>query len=190
MLEALRGRASTRKLRLFSCAAARLCSFYRLAEGSHDLDAILTVEAWAEGDASEEDVAEAEGRAQTAGAKWATGPDAFLGASTWAGTAGADRSQLAGHCGRVRCIFGSPFRAVTADAAWRDRDGRTILALARAASAERSLPGGLLDPARLAVLSDALEEAGCADAELLSHLRSAGPHVRGCWALDLVLGRG
>lgn len=51
------------------------------------------------------------------------------------------------------------------------------------------LPSGHLDSARLAVLSDALEEAGCDDAEILSHLRSPGPHVRGCWALDLVLGK-
>ena len=41
----------------------------------------------------------------------------------------------------------------------------------------------------LPFLADALEDAGCADAELLSHLRSPGPHVRGCWALDLVLGK-
>jgi RNA-directed DNA polymerase len=36
-------------------------------------------------------------------------------------------------------------------------------------------------------LADALEENG-ASGELLEHLRSPGPHVRGCWALDLVLG--
>ena len=42
---------------------------------------------------------------------------------------------------------------------------------------------------RLAVLSDALEEAGCTDADFLFHLRSEGPHVRGCWALDLLLGK-
>ena len=48
---------------------------------------------------------------------------------------------------------------------------------------------GLIDPARLAVLSDALEEAGCPDETLLAHLRSPGPHVRGCWVLDLVLGK-
>jgi hypothetical protein len=42
---------------------------------------------------------------------------------------------------------------------------------------------------RLPILADALEEAGCSDEAILSHLRSAGPHVRGCWALDLVLGR-
>jgi hypothetical protein len=42
---------------------------------------------------------------------------------------------------------------------------------------------------RLPILADALEDAGCADAELLGHLRSPGPHVRGCWAVDLVLGK-
>jgi hypothetical protein len=48
---------------------------------------------------------------------------------------------------------------------------------------------GRLDPTRLAVLADALEEAGCADAELLGHLRGPGLHVRGCWAVDSLLGR-
>jgi hypothetical protein len=42
---------------------------------------------------------------------------------------------------------------------------------------------------RLPHLADALEHAGCTDAELLGHLRSPGPHVRGCWAVDLVLGK-
>ena len=42
---------------------------------------------------------------------------------------------------------------------------------------------------RLPILGDALEDAGCLDAELLSHLRSPGPHVRGCWAVDLILGK-
>jgi hypothetical protein len=39
------------------------------------------------------------------------------------------------------------------------------------------------------VLADALEEVGCTDAGLLGHLRGPGPHVRGCWAVDLLLGR-
>ena len=42
-------------------------------------------------------------------------------------------------------------------------------------------------PARLSLLADALEDAGCANADLLGHLRGEGPHVRGCWAVDLVL---
>jgi hypothetical protein len=41
----------------------------------------------------------------------------------------------------------------------------------------------------IADLADALEDAGCTDAELLGHLRAPGPHVRGCWAVDLVSGR-
>jgi hypothetical protein len=51
------------------------------------------------------------------------------------------------------------------------------------------MPQGELDPVRLAVLADALEEPGCSDAELMAHLRRRGGHVRGCWALDLVLGK-
>ena len=69
--------------------------------------------------------------------------------------------------------------------AWRDC---TVPQLARAAY-DRRLPEGTLDPSRLILLADALEDAGCTDAELLGHLRSPGPHVRGCWAVDLVLGK-
>ena len=65
----------------------------------------------------------------------------------------------------------------------------TVSSLAQAAYEQRALPSGELDLQRLAVLADALEEAGCAEAELLGHLRAAGPHVRGCWALDLALGK-
>ena len=42
---------------------------------------------------------------------------------------------------------------------------------------------------RMPFLADALEEAGCADGDLLAHLRGAGPHVRGCWAIDFLLGK-
>jgi hypothetical protein len=65
-----------------------------------------------------------------------------------------------------------------------------VTGLAPAAYEERALPSGELDPARLAVLADALEDTGCADSEVLGHLRGPGPHVRGCWALDLILGKG
>ena len=63
------------------------------------------------------------------------------------------------------------------------------LAQAAIERAVRSLPEGLLDIARLGVLADALEDAGCTDASLLGHLRGPGPHCRGCWAVDLLLGR-
>jgi hypothetical protein len=42
---------------------------------------------------------------------------------------------------------------------------------------------------RLPILADALEEAGCTDTEVLAHCRGPGPHVRGCWVVDLILGK-
>lgn len=48
---------------------------------------------------------------------------------------------------------------------------------------------GELDNNRLAVLADALDDAGCDNEMILTHLRSEGPHVRGCWVLDLLLGK-
>ena len=63
------------------------------------------------------------------------------------------------------------------------------MALAQATYEQRELPAGTLEPARLAILADALEDAGCDQADLLAHLRGPGPHVRGCWSVDLVLGK-
>ncbi|MBY0230248.1 MAG: DUF4240 domain-containing protein [Gemmataceae bacterium] len=71
------------------------------------------------------------------------------------------------------------------ESAWRTQD---VIGLAQAADTA-PLPDGRLDPARLAVLSDALEEAGCTSADILGHLRDDGPHLRGCWALELILGK-
>lgn len=67
---------------------------------------------------------------------------------------------------------------------WPDARGRAdAVALARAIYDDR-------DWMLLPVLADALEDAGCPDAPVLDdHLRSPGPHSRGCWALDLVLGK-
>jgi hypothetical protein len=81
----------------------------------------------------------------------------------------------------------NPFRPATVSPAWRTPQ---VLVLAQAAYDERELPAGTLDLARLVVLADALEEAGCSDQTVLGHLRKAGPHVRGCWAVDLILGKG
>jgi hypothetical protein len=100
---------------------------------------------------------------------------------------GRERSQQAD---LLRDIVGNPFRPPPhlPPSVLAYQDG-LVVRLATASYAERSLPDGHLDPARLAVLADALEEAGLADASLLGHLRSAGPHVRGDWAVDVVLGR-
>src|SRR5262249_25586156 len=83
-------------------------------------------------------------------------------------------------------IIGNPFRPIVFDNAWRTP---TVAALATAAYEERELPDGTLDADRLAVLADALEDAGCDNADILSHLRGPGPHVRGCCVVDLLLGK-
>jgi hypothetical protein len=89
----------------------------------------------------------------------------------------------------VREIFGNPLRLPPSVTPLLPRwNGGLIPRLAEAAYNERLLPDGILDPARLAVLSDALDEAE-ADAELIRHLRSPGPHVRGCHAVDAILGK-
>jgi hypothetical protein len=64
-----------------------------------------------------------------------------------------------------------------------------VVRLAQAAYEERQMPAGTLDNTRLAVLADALEEAGCDNADILAHCRSGGEHVRGCWVVDLILGK-
>jgi hypothetical protein len=80
-----------------------------------------------------------------------------------------------------RDVFGNPFRPVTlapSVLAWNDG---TVPRMTRGIYDERAFE-------RLPVLADALLDAGCDDEELLAHCRSGGQHVRGCWAVDLVLG--
>jgi hypothetical protein len=86
----------------------------------------------------------------------------------------------------VRCIFGNPFRPMAFNPAWQTR---VVVSLAQAAYDDRLMPAGTFNLERLAVLADALEEAGCDNAEMLGHLRGPGPHVRGCFAVDSLLAK-
>jgi hypothetical protein len=79
----------------------------------------------------------------------------------------------------LRDIFGNPFRPVSFDPAWRMGN---VLSLAQAIYDERAFE-------RLPILADALEDAGCTNADVLGHCRGGGEHVRGCWVVDLVLGK-
>jgi hypothetical protein len=82
----------------------------------------------------------------------------------------------------LRCIFGHLFRPPTivpAVPVWNDGTARK---LAQSIYEERAFD-------RLPILADALEDAGCTDAAILEHCRGPGPHVRGCWAVDLLLGK-
>ena len=86
----------------------------------------------------------------------------------------------------LRCVFGNPFRPLSMNTTWLTP---SVIGLAQSAYDERIMPSGELDTDRLAVLSDALEEAGCDSEDILNHLRGSAPHVRGCWVVDLLLGK-
>jgi hypothetical protein len=108
--------------------------------------------------------------------------------SNSAGEAASEKEAIV-QAGLLACIFGNPFRPATISPAVLARNDATIVRLAQAAYEERPLPEGTLDQTRLAVLADALGEAGCTDADMLGHLRGPAPHVRGCWPVDLCLGK-
>ena len=82
--------------------------------------------------------------------------------------------------GLLRCIFGEPLLpAVVMASAWRTR---TVADLALGIYEERAFE-------RMPILGDALEEAGCDHADILDHCRVGQPHARGCWVVDLLLGK-
>jgi hypothetical protein len=91
----------------------------------------------------------------------------------------------------LRDLFGPlPFRPVALDAAWLAWNNGTVGRLAMAAYEGRQMPAGTLKQERLGVLADALEDAGCGDQEVLTHLREQGRvHFRGCYVVDLLLGK-
>jgi hypothetical protein len=203
MLQFLRGKASDRKLRLFACASCRA-----IRDSQHLLGpSTLTVaERYADGLASDQDLAtERRRNACFPEERWPLAPFPYEGAREavdWL-THARDTVKIDPDASRhfpfdldkvlqrsvlfLREIFGNPFGPVSLDPALRTP---VVLALATAAYDNRIMPARVLEPDRLAVLADALEESGCAGADLLHHLRGPGPHVRGCWPLDLLLARG
>jgi hypothetical protein len=82
------------------------------------------------------------------------------------------------HCRVIRDIFGNPFRPVALDPAWRTS---TVVALAEGIYQDRAFD-------RLPILADALQDVGCDNADVLTHCRQPGEHVRGCWVVDLLTG--
>jgi hypothetical protein len=91
------------------------------------------------------------------------------------------RKEWAAQGQLLRDVLGPlPFRRVAADAAWRRWNNGTVPSVARHvydARAWHDLP----------ILADALMDAGCGNEEIIAHCRNAGPHVRGCWVVDLIL---
>jgi anti-sigma regulatory factor (Ser/Thr protein kinase) len=79
----------------------------------------------------------------------------------------------------ARDVFGNPFRPVTAGPTWLTS---VVLALAGRMYESR-------DFTHMPILADALQDAGCEQPDVLDHCRAGGQHVRGCWVVDLLLGK-
>jgi hypothetical protein len=200
MLDFLRGKVGMRKLRLLLVGVAR--QLWHDLEDDRSRRAIEVAELYADGKAEADQMSQAAWLAGKAREESWTGK--MLEARTLAWVTVSDHEgdeaddltwpvTLAGEmvakgdgdpypdfvAELTRCIFGNPFQRVAADRFWLTP---TVIQLALGVYDERAFD-------RLPILADALEDAGCTDATLLDHLRGPGPHVRGCFALDLVLGK-
>jgi hypothetical protein len=85
-------------------------------------------------------------------------------------------------CEILRDFFGNPFHPVAVEPSWLTWNDGTVPRLAQAIYDERAFD-------RMPDLADALEAAGRTNADILGHCRGRGPHVRGCWVVDLLLGK-
>jgi hypothetical protein len=199
MLDLLRGKASDRKLRLFAAASfARLAA---LLPDPRQQRGIEVLEQLAEGAFTL-----AECRRVTTEVRHAIPPDDWVAGmpptdhlhyialmlyrefrsssiathavQATAGLADGHREQHE-QVRLMRCIFGNPFCPVTVKPQWLTS---IAVSLARTIYEERAFD-------RLPILADALEDAGCDESELLAHCRCEGPHIRGCWVVDAMLGK-
>jgi hypothetical protein len=186
MLEFLRGKASGRKLRLLAVACSRRVWSWIDARGRNAVD---VAERFADGLAGPNDMRAARLACREAGgqAAWyaaASDPAiAARNAARSAQTAYADnvlsRAEELAQTNVVRDIFGNPFRRASLDPAWVTPG---VVAPAQTIYDARAF-------GRLPELAGALEHAGCRNAGVLDHCRQPGEHVRGCWVVDLVLGK-
>jgi hypothetical protein len=190
MLEFLRGMASDRKLRLFAVACSR-----RVWNLIDDLgrEAVDVAEKFADGLVGSEEMRAARLTCQGAGgrAAWypaATNPEIAArnaACSAQVGVAsnaliGAEAVELLAQAALLRDIFGPlPFRPLSIDPFSLTS---AVVQLAQTIYDDRAFD-------RLPILANVLEKTGCHNEEILLHLRGPGPHVRGCFVVDDILGK-
>jgi hypothetical protein len=193
MLTFLQGNASDRKLRLFAVA----CWLRRGAElpDQRAWEAVLIAERYAEHQATDAELRIAHTQAEgsfkehrEAYAAVVVSADSALRAATGAvdavhylgWEAQEEWDERTVHVVLLRDIFGpNPFCSTTLDSSWFTS---TVAMLANSIYTDRAFD-------RLPILADALEDAGCTNRDILDHCRQPGEHVRGCWVVDLVLGK-
>jgi hypothetical protein len=204
MLDELPGRVSSRKLRLLVCACCR--RVWDLLADPRSQQAVELAERYADGLVGRDALVAGQRAAHAAyqRARKQRGPESFrhFGAAHLALQATAlkvrfdprDNEFLRGARERkekterkargdlIRDLFGNLFRPAALDPTWLSWRSGTVPKLAQAIYDDRAFE-------RLPILADALEDAGCDNADLLAHCREPGPHVRGCWIVDLLLGK-
>ena len=185
--------ANHRRLRLFACAECRR-QLHNVVRDEFR-NALDVAERYAAGAATDAELSAASRATMYGSARrranraqsptlglihWLVQPDvSMLSAASLAVASKPAARQW--QCQVLRDIFGNPFRPVAFDPDWRTD---TAVALARRMYESR-------DFTAMPILADALQDAGCDRDDILAHCRDANAtHVRGCWVVDLVLGKG
>jgi hypothetical protein len=194
ILDSLRRKASARKLRLFAVACCRRI-WLQLDDQSQM--AVDVAERFADGLATDVELAAARKTAGDAiGGSWATYGSrgrvtakaarlvAFAATVVHATQSAKEvlRGDNTDECNLLRDIFPYSARRFTLPQLIQTWNDGTVVKIAQAIYDERAFD-------RMPILADALEDAGCDNADILRHCREPGAHVRGCWVIDLLLGK-
>ncbi len=210
----LGGKLTMRKRRLFACACCRRVwplltdersrAAVALAERYADEQVIMDLSAKSELRAVAGAAERAYAAATDAGAKcaciaanttlhnhyhyWAAAEPATWAARAATGDARGDAGSQAlaaerrAQCALFREICNPFWFRVSAAPSWLACREGTVTKMASAIYENQAYE-------QLPILADALEESSCDDTQLLEHLRGPAPHVKGCWAVDLLLGK-